>query len=505
MSPLRHAIAALGLGLLLAACGGGDGGGDAPPEPPTANAGATQSAMTGETITLDGRGSTDPQGRSLSYRWRLASRPAGSAAVLAGTASAQASFVPDLVGSYVAVLAVDNGSFTSAESSVTLNATPDIRGPARLAALAATVDFSLRTVRLAWSDTLPSGTRYQVESVDAGGTGTVLATLDGSGGAGAAMSWQGTLAASVTLRVRAAYQGSLAPLQTAQGAASLPIAVPAVAPSIQLGTAEPLGGTVMLSIGDAGTVQSVAWYADLAPLATTTIGPAFAYPWDTLRVVDGPHLLLARMALAPGVTQELRRTVEVANTSIRITAGLSGFMAGQTWLIARATSDFGIVFGEAFVDGRSLGGYATYNLCTPWCSAGEPDAFGWQLDTVGLGSGEHEYQIRITDGSGAVRTSGGLFSISNPPIVTLDAPLDGAMVSGTLVVSGRTDTDKPQPMPITVTVTLGGLEILRTTASPFATSFSLAGVVPGAYTLTVRAVDRQGTATVVTRVVTVAP
>jgi hypothetical protein len=46
---------------------------------PTANAGPDQTAKIGATVTLNGTGSTDPNGNSLTYLWTLISAPTGSA------------------------------------------------------------------------------------------------------------------------------------------------------------------------------------------------------------------------------------------------------------------------------------------------------------------------------------------------------------------------------------------------------------------------------------------
>ncbi len=65
-------------------------------------------------------------------------------------------------------------------------------------------------------------------------------------------------------------------------------------------------------------------------------------------------------ALAPGITLELRRTVEVANTSIRITAGLSGFMLAP---IAQASLYMGLAVGLKGFSGAMIGGLSNPRGC----------------------------------------------------------------------------------------------------------------------------------------------
>lgn len=88
---------------------------------PVANAGANQSAFKGAKVTLDGSGSSDAKGYPLSYSWAFTSIPAGSLAALSNPTTVSPSFVPDVVGTYVLSLIVNDGNKDSAASAVTIN------------------------------------------------------------------------------------------------------------------------------------------------------------------------------------------------------------------------------------------------------------------------------------------------------------------------------------------------------------------------------------------------
>lgn len=91
--------------------------------PPVANAGLSQSVPVGTLVTLDGSGSSDADNDSLSYAWSFTAKPAGSLAVLANATAVNPTFTPDLDGSYVVQLKVNDGKVDSAPSTVTVLAT----------------------------------------------------------------------------------------------------------------------------------------------------------------------------------------------------------------------------------------------------------------------------------------------------------------------------------------------------------------------------------------------
>jgi len=88
---------------------------------PVAHAGADQTGVVGQTVSLDGSGSSGVDGDALRYQWSFSYTPPGSLAALSDPSVVQPTFVLDLPGMYVLQLVVNDGAASSAPVSVTIN------------------------------------------------------------------------------------------------------------------------------------------------------------------------------------------------------------------------------------------------------------------------------------------------------------------------------------------------------------------------------------------------
>ncbi|OHV40205.1 hypothetical protein CC117_33645 [Parafrankia colletiae] len=87
--------------------------------PPTANAGPDQLGIVDSPVTLDGTGSSDPDGTIAAYAWTQVSGPA---VTLSSASAAQPTFTPTAVGSYTfGLIVTDNGGDTSLQDTVTIS------------------------------------------------------------------------------------------------------------------------------------------------------------------------------------------------------------------------------------------------------------------------------------------------------------------------------------------------------------------------------------------------
>jgi RHS repeat-associated protein len=132
---------------------------------PVADAGSDQTGYSGDTINLNGAGSSDVDGDPLTYRWSFTSRPSGSSAALSNPGIVNPNFTADLEGIYVIQLIVNDGKVDSEPDTVTITVSvkmvtvPNIVGIvqsfAQSAILAA--ELTIGSVTTSYSNTVPAG------------------------------------------------------------------------------------------------------------------------------------------------------------------------------------------------------------------------------------------------------------------------------------------------------------------------------------------------------------
>ena len=88
---------------------------------PVANAGLSQNVALNNLVRLDGTASTDANLDSLTYRWSFLGTPTGSKFAGITSTSPAPTFTPDVTGSYVISLIVNDGKVDSKQSAMTVN------------------------------------------------------------------------------------------------------------------------------------------------------------------------------------------------------------------------------------------------------------------------------------------------------------------------------------------------------------------------------------------------
>ncbi len=85
---------------------------------PIADAGNDASIEIDGVVPLDGSGSSDVDGDTLTYEWRILGRPPGSIAELSDETDIAPTFTADTAGEYVLELTVNDGTETSTDTMI---------------------------------------------------------------------------------------------------------------------------------------------------------------------------------------------------------------------------------------------------------------------------------------------------------------------------------------------------------------------------------------------------
>jgi hypothetical protein len=365
---------------------------------------------------------------------------------------------------------------------------------AKAAKLGASYALSNHMATLSWTDAFPTTSGFQVQQQAGDGSWSTLETLPGATGTGQTLSWSGTVATATTLRIQAMLTGYSVPLQTAGAQGQLTITPPQSPPTLNIGTASPIAVPTVLSIGNGATYTQVTYSIDSTSIGTSTAAPGYPVDFTPSGTTAGSHVLSANLSVNSDVYLLLQQSVQTASPDLALSLQTKQIVdgnnvpTGQQRLLVAATSDFGITLVSAAIDGVTVGSLTQPNF--PACNDCVGNTVYGFVATAP--SGSHLVTVTATDGNHETGTLEQQVVFSDPPVLTVTSPAyDGALVNGTLTISGTATTDKSTG--VTTVAYLNNVEIMKTTSTPsFTTSYSLAGVTPGTYTLVVATADADG-------------
>jgi hypothetical protein len=354
--------------------------------------------------------------------------------------------------------------------------------------------------KVTWNDTFPDESGYHIQQNGTAGW-TDVAAVSATAGTGSSVSWSGTFQSTSTIRVVAVKSTYVVPLLSASGSNQLTITPAPQSVAIQMDKSEPVSGTVNLSLSGVAGASSASWFVDLNDLGSNSSSPTFTIPWDASSATNGSHLVLARLATGNDVFLEARKTVNVGNGNLQVSAYLTG-TSGTVYLEGTVKADYTLVSVEGFLDGNSLGALTALADCPPKNSG--IFCYPFAIDSTKVTYGTHVVKVVAKDSAGHTALASKSIVFDNPPQIVITSPIPGAIIKNdsTLTLNGSFADDTPGT---TVKASLGSVQILSTNKSPFSTNFSLKGLASGTYLLTVTAIDSKGQITTFQQSVTVQP
>ncbi|MBY0502302.1 MAG: hypothetical protein K2X03_00225 [Bryobacteraceae bacterium] len=453
---------------------------------PVANAGPAQSVVAGvsQVVTLDGRGSSDADGDTLTYAWTFTTRPNGSTATLTGPTSSQPTFVPDVAGSYVAQLIVSDPFASSTPVTVTITAAApgQIQLPSSLSiAPGATVAFpvtlsspAFATVTINLTLGTPSIATLSANSVviqqgqtapasQPTITGVLLGNTSTSGSGTNVITGSGNVSVATTASFPT---NTVNIIGTATQNLTLTLAVPA-----------PTGGVVMtLSSNATGVATVPASVTVQAGQTSVTVPVTGVAPGTAVITASGTNVpATTATATVVGVLQVSTASLPNATQGVAYSFNLTttgGTATAKTWLLTAGTLPTGITLSTA---GVLAGTTSTLISNTPLTFQATDPGVPGQVATATL-----NFSVLSVPPTTMVITSGSPQSavistaFAAPLVVTVTgaggAPASGVTVSFAVPGTGASGTFA------------GGVNTAVTDASGVATSAAFtANATAGAY------------------------
>jgi len=188
-----------------------------------------------------------------------------------------------------------------------------------------------------------------------------------------------------------------------------------------------VGGTVAIqaNVTDPSGVSQVGFFVDGFLLGTSGI-PPYGVNWDTMTESDGLHTVdvVAVDGAGNSGTQSLSVIVDNAAPTISVTVPVAGAVVNGTLTIqADVTDANGVSHVDFSIDGNLLETRNTPPYDVIWDTTTETD-------------GSHTVDVVAVDAVGnSVSQSVSVVVDNTAPTVTLIAPLDGALLSGTVTLA----------------------------------------------------------------------
>jgi RHS repeat-associated protein len=454
---------------------------------PIANAGLNQSVFSHTAVTLDGSGSTDVDGDSLTYSWAILNKPAGSTAALSDPHAVKPAFTVDLLGDYVVQLIVNDGSVDSLPVTVTIttqNSPPVANaGPAQTVPLNSIVtldgtsssDVDGQTLTYSWS--ILSKPAASLAALSSAASAHPFFTADKSGNY------------VIQLIVNDGIVNSQPATVVVSTINSVPVANPGVSQTVSAGDTVLLDGS---GSSDAdGDPLTFTW----AVLSQPNGGVAVlsdSHAVKTLFLANAPGIYVVQLIVNDGKVDSQPKTVTITanatNQAPIVNAGANQVVSQPATIVT--------LNGSVTDDGQPAGG----TLTSTWTQISGPSATiisaSSPVTTVTL-SATGTYLFRLTASDSQLTSSADVQVIltppNQPPVVNA-GPARNAVFPATVTLNGSASDDGlPMGAPFTILWTKVAGPGTVTFSNPNAAVTQATFGAPGTYALRLSGNDTQFT------------
>ena len=358
---------------------------------PTANAGPGQRvAYTGQVLTLNGAGSTDPTGRPLTYQWTLVSAPPFGDLPIYNPTSAMAEFAAYPVGDYVIGLVVNDGISDSDMATTTLSyfhiAPVANAGPNQLGAVGSVIQ--LDASRSVDGDSNPITYSWSIVSAPARSAASLSSATDVK--PTITLDMPGTYVAQ--LIVTDQYLSSTASTVTISTSHVPPVANTGLNQVVTTGCTATLDGTLSSDTNGAPLTYSWALLSLPDGSSATITGPTTVHPQFTVDV-DGTYV--AQLIVNDGVSDSVPATVvvstnplpPVANAGPNQVVQQTDLEGGGTYLDGTGSSDpngrpltyYWAILYQPPTQGTAAATLTNAYIAKPFLSFSKPGTYVMQL------------------------------------------------------------------------------------------------------------------------------
>ncbi|WP_198673628.1 PKD domain-containing protein [Algibacillus agarilyticus] len=307
---------------------------------PVAHAGADQSVSVNTTVTLNGSGSQDANGDTLTYTWSIFS-PSGDQVTLINPNVVSPTFTPSSIGNYIASLEVSDGELSSEAAQINISVTSLNTAPVALPSL--TIDTSFTE-----NDTVTLTGEYSTDSE--GDTLTYLWALTSPEGSSATLSNHSSMTPNFVADIAGVYTASLivndgllsstaSTINIRVSSAIVTNLAPIAIPSLTSQTAYTTQEVITVSVGNSYDPENnpitYLWQLETPNSSTAILSSTTSETPSFTADVAGTYIvsLTVNDGELTSESQSLTITVTQANTAPIASASItsdSGYLVGDT-------------------------------------------------------------------------------------------------------------------------------------------------------------------------------